>query len=66
LPTNGYARQYSGVSLDSFCRQITFQEVDEQGLQNLGPTVMTMARAEGLEAHALAVEKRMEAVSKST
>ncbi|MEL6670264.1 MAG: histidinol dehydrogenase [Bacteroidota bacterium] len=65
LPTNGYARQYSGVSLDSFCRQITFQEVDEQGLQNLGPTVMTMARAEGLEAHALAVEKRMESVSKS-
>ncbi|MEM8582759.1 MAG: histidinol dehydrogenase [Bacteroidota bacterium] len=62
LPTNGYARQYSGVSLDSFCRQMTFQEVDEQGLQNLGPAVMTMARAEGLEAHAMAVEKRIEVV----
>ncbi|MEM6395244.1 MAG: histidinol dehydrogenase [Bacteroidota bacterium] len=62
LPTNGYARQYSGVSLDSFCRQMTFQEVDEQGLKGLGPAVMAMARAEGLEAHAVAVEKRLEEV----
>lgn len=59
LPTYGYARQYSGVSLDSFVKKITYQEVDRQGLKLLGPHVITMARAEGLEAHALAVEKRL-------
>ncbi|PHI18339.1 histidinol dehydrogenase [Lewinellaceae bacterium SD302] len=59
LPTYGYARQYSGVSLDSFVKKITYQQVTRKGLENLGPHVITMARAEGLEAHALAVEKRM-------
>ncbi len=59
LPTYGYARQYSGVSLDSFVKKITFQEVTEAGLRNLGPTVETMAAAEQLEAHRLAVSLRL-------
>lgn len=59
LPTNGYAKAYSGVSLDSFYKKITFQRISKEGLQHLGPTVMHMARAEGLEAHAKAVEWRM-------
>jgi histidinol dehydrogenase len=59
LPTNGYARAYSGVSLDSFVRKITFQQLNEQGIRNLGPTVMTMAEAELLDAHKLAVSVRL-------
>ena len=58
LPTGGYARSGAGVSLDSFVKKITFQEITREGLQNLAPTVTTMARAEGLEAHARAVEVR--------
>lgn len=64
LPTYGYARQYSGVSLDSFVKKITFQELSPQGLENIGPTVMAMAEAEQLEAHRLAVQLRLEAISK--
>ncbi len=59
LPTNGYARAYSGVSLDSFVKKITFQQLSETGLKNIGNTVMTMAAAEGLEAHANAVRVRL-------
>ncbi len=59
LPTGGYARAYSGVSVDSFVKKITFQRIQPEGLQHLGPTVIEMARAEGLEAHARAVEVRM-------
>ncbi|MEM9836492.1 MAG: histidinol dehydrogenase [Bacteroidota bacterium] len=59
LPTYGYAKQYSGVSLDSFVKKITFQELSAEGLRNLGPSVMTMAAAEELEAHRLAVELRL-------
>ncbi len=59
LPTNGYAAMYSGVSLDSFVKKITFQQLSKQGLQNLGPAVMEMAAAEGLEAHRRAVEIRL-------
>lgn len=59
LPTNGYARQYSGVSLDSFVKKITFQELSPAGLRNLGPTVEIMAAAEELEAHRLAVSLRL-------
>lgn len=59
LPTYGYAKQYSGVSLDSFVKQITFQELSAEGLRNLGPTVETMAAAEELEAHRLAVSLRL-------
>lgn len=66
LPTYGYARQYSGVSLDSFQRKITYQQVSPRGLRSLGPHVVTMARAEGLEAHALAVENRLRDLSEAT
>lgn len=60
LPTNGAARSFSGVSVDTFVRKITFQRVDDIGLQALAPTVARMARAEGLEAHAQAVLIREE------
>ena len=59
LPTNGYARNYSGVSVDSFMNKVTFQELNATGLQHLAPTVTTLARAEQLEAHARAVEVRL-------
>lgn len=59
LPTNGYAKAYSGVSLDSFVRKITFQEVIPQGLTTLGPTIETMAEAEMLDAHKNAVSVRL-------
>jgi histidinol dehydrogenase len=59
LPTSGYARAYSGVSLDSFLKKITFQNISPEGLQRLGPSLVTMAKAEGLEAHARAVEIRI-------
>jgi len=62
LPTNGYARAYSGVSLDSFLKKITFQQISPEGLSQLAPTIVTMAKAEGLEAHARAVELRIEAL----
>lgn len=60
LPTNGYARAYSGVSVDSFVKKITFQELSAEGLKAIGKTVMALAAAEGLEAHALAVGIRLE------
>lgn len=59
LPTSGYARAYGGVSLDSFVKKITFQHITAAGLESLGPTIVEMARAEGLEAHARAVEVRL-------
>ncbi|MET4104826.1 histidinol dehydrogenase [Hymenobacter sp. UYP22] len=63
LPTNGYARNYSGVSLDSFLKKITFQRLTPEGLLNVGPVVETMAEAEGLRAHARAVTLRLEALA---
>jgi histidinol dehydrogenase len=60
LPTNGHARAYSGVSLDSFVKKITFQQLTREGLLGIGDTVMRMADAEGLEAHAKAVRLRMD------
>jgi len=60
LPTNGHARAYSGVSLDSFVKKITFQQLTREGLSAIGMTVRRMAEAEGLEAHARAVSIRME------
>lgn len=60
LPTNGYAKAYSGVSVDSFVRKITFQELTAEGLQAIGPSVVEMAGAEGLDAHAQAVTIRMQ------
>ena len=62
LPTNGHARAYSGVSLDSFVKKVTFQRITAEGLRNVGSVVTAMARAEGLEAHARAVEVRLEAL----
>lgn len=59
LPTNGFARNYSGVSLDSFVKKITFQELSAEGLRNLGTTIETMADAEGLFAHKNAVSIRL-------
>lgn len=62
LPTNGYARAYSGISLDSFVKKITFQQLSVTGLQHIGPAVMALAQAEGLDAHARAVSIRLEAI----
>lgn len=59
LPTGGGARAYAGVSLDSFLKKITFQHITLQGLKHLGPAIVEMARAEGLEAHAQAVDLRL-------
>jgi histidinol dehydrogenase len=60
LPTGGYARVSGGVSMDSFVKKITFQQISRAGLEGLGPVIETMARAEGLEAHAQAVSVRLE------
>jgi histidinol dehydrogenase len=59
LPTNGFAKAYSGVSMDSFVKKITFQQITERGLTNIAPTVIEMAEAEGLQAHSNAVEVRL-------
>lgn len=58
LPTNGYARAYSGVSVDSFVKKITYQKLTQEGLANIADTVTVMAEAEGLAAHARAVYVR--------
>jgi len=62
LPTNGYAKQYSGVSLDSFVKKITFQNITEIGIKNIGKTVEVMSEAEGLDAHKNAVTVRLNAL----
>lgn len=59
LPTNGYARAFSGVSLDSFVKKITFQKISAKGIQAIGPAIELMAEAEGLEAHKNAVTIRL-------
>jgi histidinol dehydrogenase len=59
LPTSGYARAYSGVSLDSFLKKVTFQQISAEGLGALAPSIVAMANAEGLEAHANAVKIRL-------
>jgi histidinol dehydrogenase len=59
LPTNGYAAMYSGVSIDSFVKKITFQQLSEEGLRNIADTVMVMAEAEGLYGHQQAVRIRL-------
>lgn len=59
LPTNGYAKAYSGVSLDSFIRKITFQEITPEGIRAIGPAIETMAAAEQLDAHKNAVTVRL-------
>jgi len=62
LPTNGYARSYSGVSLDSFVKKITFQELSREGIQNIGPAIELMAEAEQLFAHKNAVTLRLKSL----
>jgi histidinol dehydrogenase len=59
LPTSSYARSYSGVSVDSFVKKITFQHISKAGIQNLGPTVEVLAALEGLDAHKNAVSLRI-------
>lgn len=59
LPTSGYAKAYSGVSIDSFIKKITFQLIDKTGLNNIGNTVETLAEAEGLQAHKNAITIRL-------
>ncbi|MFM1913158.1 MAG: Histidinol dehydrogenase [Bacteroidota bacterium] len=59
LPTNGYAKMYSGVNLDSFIKKITIQKISKEGLENLGQTIIKMAEAESLDAHANAVKIRL-------
>jgi len=65
LPTNAYARSYSGVSLDSFLKKITFQQISPQGLQNLGSAVECLAEEESLRAHRNAVTIRLEKIGRS-
>mgnify|MGYP003633513807 CR=1 FL=1 len=62
LPTNGYAKQYSGVNLDSFLKSMTFQKISKRGIQNIGPAIETMAKAEGLDGHKNAVTLRLKAI----
>ncbi len=59
LPTNGYTKQYSGVNLDSFLKQMTFQKISEKGIQAIGPAIELMAEEEGLQAHKNAVTLRL-------
>ncbi|NHE58680.1 histidinol dehydrogenase [Cyclobacterium plantarum] len=65
LPTNGYARSYSGVSLDSFVKKITYQKITAAGIKALGPTIEIMAENENLQAHKNAVSVRLKYLSKN-
>ena len=64
LPTNGYAKQYSGVNLDSFMKSMTFQKITEGGLLKIGTAIEIMAEAEGLQAHKNAVTLRLKDINK--
>ena len=64
LPTNGYATAYSGVSVDSFVRKVTYQQLSKDGLQQIAACVITMSEAEGLDGHARAVSIRTESATK--
>lgn len=66
LPTNGYAKAYSGVSLDSFIRKITFQEIKPEGLRAIGPAIEVMAANEQLDAHKNAVTVRLRELNKES
>ncbi|PCI94954.1 MAG: histidinol dehydrogenase [Flavobacteriales bacterium] len=63
LPTNGYARNYSGVSLESFQKKITFQKINKEGLKTIGPSIEIMAEAEELYAHKNAVTVRLKDIT---
>jgi histidinol dehydrogenase len=62
LPTNGFARNYSGVSVDSFLKKISFQEISEEGIKKLGPSIELMAEAESLTGHKNAVSIRLKSL----
>jgi len=62
LPTNSFARQYSGVNLDSFLKSMTFQKIDENGIKTIGKAIELMAEAEGLQAHKNAVTLRLKSL----
>lgn len=62
LPTNGYAKQYSGVNLDSFLKSMTFQKISEKGIKGIGTAIELMAEAEGLQAHKNAVTLRLKSL----
>ena len=62
LPTNGYAKNYSGVNLDSFMKSMTFQKISEAGIQTIGKAIEIMAEEEGLQAHKNAVTLRLNAI----
>jgi histidinol dehydrogenase len=63
LPTNGYATAYSGVSLDSFVKKVTFQKITKEGIKNIGNAIELMAAAEGLDAHKNAVTLRLNSIN---
>jgi histidinol dehydrogenase len=65
LPTNGWAKSFSGVNLDAFTKKISFQSITKDGIQSLGKTIITMAEGEQLQAHANAVKVRLENLSTS-
>lgn len=65
LPTHGYAKQYSGVNLDSYMKSITFQRITKEGLKSLGPAIEIMAEAEGLQGHKNAVSLRLQKLKNS-
>ncbi|HEX7367579.1 MAG TPA: histidinol dehydrogenase [Pelobium sp.] len=66
LPTSAYARSYSGVSLDSFVKKITFQHISESGIKKLGPTIEILAEIEGLQAHKNAVSMRLAEIKEAS
>ncbi len=66
LPTNGFAKNYSGVNLDSFQKAMTFQKISEKGIQNIGKAIEIMADAEGLQAHKMAVSLRLELIKNTS
>ncbi len=66
LPTNGYAKAFSGVSLDSFVKKITFQKLSKEGIRNIGKTVELMAEAEDLQAHKNAITVRLDKLATET
>jgi histidinol dehydrogenase len=63
LPTNGFAKAYSGVNLDSFLKSITFQKISKKGILAIGKSIEIMAEAEGLQAHKNAVSLRLEEIN---
>ena len=64
LPTNGFAKTYSGVNLDAFVKKITFQKISKEGIVAIGKTIELMAEAEGLQAHENAVTLRLNTFKK--